>query len=50
MQAGTQSVNQCKSVFKGTTEAAISKALTQKWTELINRLEKQKGTASTRQS
>lgn len=50
MQAGTQPTDQCRSVFKGTTEAAISKTLTEKWIELINRLEKQKGTASAPQS
>lgn len=50
MQTGTQSANQCKSVFKGTTDAAISKTLTQKWIEMINRLEKQKAAAPTRQS
>lgn len=46
MQIGMQGEKTCKSVFKGTTEEAISKTLTKKWVELINRLEKQKASAS----
>ena len=49
MQNGVQDVNLCKSVFK-TAEDMRSKAFTQKWIELINRLEKQKSASAGRQA
>ena len=50
MQNGAQDVNLCKSVFKTAAEDLRSKAFTQKWIELINRLEKQKSASAGRQA
>ena len=41
MRNGTQDVNLCKSVFKAATDDTRALMLTQRWIELINRLEKQ---------
>ena len=41
MRNGTQDVNLCKSVFKAATDDTRALMLTQRWIELINRLEQQ---------
>ena len=50
MQSMEQNDEMCKIVFKNTSPAEIRKAYTQRWIELINRLEKQRQPAFTRQT
>ena len=50
MQSIEQNGGMCKSVFKNSSPEEIRKSYNQRWIELINRLEKQRQPASTRQT
>ena len=50
MQSIEQNGGMCKSVFKNSSPAEIKKNYNRRWIELINRLEKQRQPAITRQT
>ena len=50
MQSIEQNGGICKSVFKNSSPAEIKKSYNRRWIELINRMEKQRQPAITRQT